>query len=80
VDIYSKYKYGDTTNAVENLHGVRRKFADKRLNFSESYECRANLAILTSYLPNWRELLFAELNMPITPFVKNFIEVTLYHF
>ena len=67
--LYSKYKMVETTNAVERLHGIRRKFAFKRINFEASYECRANIALLDSDLENWLELLFQKLNIPfITSF------------
>jgi hypothetical protein len=29
-ELYDKYKIGLTTNNVEGVHSVRRKFADKR--------------------------------------------------
>jgi len=55
-ELYDKYKDAFTTNHVEGVHSVRRKFADKRLNFSSSYVTRANMALLSMFLSNWTDL------------------------
>jgi transposase-like protein len=65
----------DTTNLVEGLHSVRRKFADKRLNFPTSYSCRANLALLSTFLNNWQELILKKLNLKVTSKMRQFFEV-----
>jgi hypothetical protein len=68
---------GDTTNIVEGLHSIRRKYADKRLNFSSSYSCRANLAVLATYLENWQTLVLQQMDLPVTPSMSSFFEVIL---
>jgi hypothetical protein len=65
----------DTTNAVEGLHSIRRKFAEKRLNFATSYTCRGNLAILSTFLQNWQELVLQEMKLEVTPKMKEFFLV-----
>ncbi len=65
----------ETTNAVEGLHGIRRKFASKRLNFALSYECRANIALLDAHLEKWIEVVLKELNFPISEQVSDFLKV-----
>lgn len=50
---FNSFKWSATTNKVENLHSVRRKFADKRLHFSKSFIVRADLAIYTTFVPDW---------------------------
>ena len=77
-DLYDKYRFGETTNSVEGMHGVRRKYADKRLNFKQSYVCRANIAILCSYLPNWKELILEEMQISVTDYVQSFMKVTIF--
>ncbi len=51
-EIYIKYRCAETTNSVENPHSVKRKYVEKRLNFSVSYTCRSNIAVLNVYLKN----------------------------
>jgi hypothetical protein len=51
----SSYQWDKTTNAVENIHSIRRKFLDKRLNFAKSFSVRADLALLTLFMPSWLE-------------------------
>jgi hypothetical protein len=65
----------DTTNIVEGLHSTRRKYADKRLNFGSSYKCRANISILAAFLDNWEKLILSELNIEVTPAMKEFFKV-----
>ncbi len=65
----------ETTNVVEGLHGIRRKFASKRLNFAVSYECRANIALLDAHLEKWIEVVLKELNFPISEQVSDFLKV-----
>jgi hypothetical protein len=67
----------ETTNSVESLYGVRRKYTSKRLNFSETYVCRASIALLSSFLPNWIELIMNKLNFPLSPEVNQFLKVNL---
>lgn len=74
-ELYHKYKVADTTNYVESLNSVRRKFADKRLNFSATYKCRANISLLSSFLDNWVELLFQELQITISEPMLNYLKV-----
>jgi hypothetical protein len=74
-EIYTKYKLASTTNEVESLHSIRRKWADKRLNFSASYKCRANLAILSAYLDNFQELVLKKLNIKPTKYMTEFFKV-----
>jgi hypothetical protein len=75
---YSKYKMADTTNQVEGLHSVRRKYVDKRLNFASSYGCRGNLAILATYLDNWQELVLKELEIDVTDTMRTFFQVIIF--
>ena len=65
----------DTTNLVEGLHSIRRKFADKRLNLPASYKCRANLALLSAFMENWQQLVLKELNLKVTPKMNDFFKV-----
>ena len=74
-ELYNKYKVADTTNYVESLNSVRRKFADKRLNFSATYKCRANISLLSTFLENWVELLFQELQIKISEPMLNYLKV-----
>ena len=67
----------DTTNTVEGLHSIRRKFAEKRLNFSVSYKCRGNLAILSTFLHNWQELVLLQMNLKVTPKMREIFLVIL---
>ena len=67
----------DTTNLVEGLHSVRRKYADKRLNLPVSYECRANLALLSTFLENWQHLVLKELNLEVTSKMDSFFKVLI---
>jgi hypothetical protein len=66
----------DTTNYVESLNSVRRKFADKRLNFSATYKCRANISLLSAFLDNWVELLMKELQIEISEPMLRFLKVS----
>jgi len=68
---------GDTTNVVEGLHSIRRKYADKRLNFSSSYSCRANLAILATYLENWQTLVLQQMDLPVTDSMSDFFQANI---
>ncbi|MHB1799713.1 MAG: hypothetical protein ACYCUI_15685 [Vulcanimicrobiaceae bacterium] len=52
-----------STNVVEGFHSVRRKFAEKRLNFGKTYELRANFAILSMFLENWEQLILEMLDI-----------------
>jgi hypothetical protein len=67
----------DTTNTVEGLHAVRRKFADKRINYGASYSCRANLGILATFLDNWQILVLAQLGIEATPKMKELFKVII---
>jgi hypothetical protein len=69
----------DTTNKVENLHSVRRKWADKRLNFPVTYKCRANLALLSSFVDNWQALLLEKIGITPTDTMMAYFQVT-FHF
>ena len=51
------------TNWVERLHSIRRKYADKRLNFGKTYCTRANIALLSSFIKNWQNLLLIHLQI-----------------
>jgi hypothetical protein len=68
----------ETTNSVESLHGVRRKYASKRLNFSKTYVLRANIALLSSFLPNWIQLIMKELDISVSPEAEQFLKVNFY--
>jgi hypothetical protein len=70
----------DTTNKVKNLHSVRRKWADKRLNFPVTYKCRANLALLSSFVDNWQTLLLEKIGITPTNSMLAFFEVIFYLF
>ena len=74
-ELYHKYKVADTTNYVESLNSVRRKFADKRLNFSATYKCRANISLLSAFLENWVELLLKELQVNVSEQMLNYLKV-----
>ena len=76
-EVYSKYKMADTTNIVEGFHSVRRKFVEKRLNFGASYQCRANISILTAFLNNWEKFILEQLQIEVTPAMKAFFKVIL---
>ena len=76
-NMYTKYRFADTTNAVEGLHSVRRKYADKRINFARSYELGANLAILATFLDNWMEIVMTDLGELVTPAIRQFFKVHL---
>jgi len=65
----------DTTNAVEGLHSMRRRFVDKRINYGASYECRANLAVLASFFDNWESLVLDKLGLDVTPKMQEFFRV-----
>jgi hypothetical protein len=65
----------DTTNTVESLHSVRRKWADKRINFQASYKCRANLAVLSGFLDNWQQLVLEKIGIPVTDYMLEFFKV-----
>jgi hypothetical protein len=65
----------DTTNTVEGLHAVRRKFADKRINYGASYACRANLSILATFLDNWQHLVLVQLGLETTPKMMELFKV-----
>jgi len=62
---------------VEGLHSIRRKFADKRLNFKASYACRANMALLSAYIENWMKLILEKLNVPVSSYMEAFFEVNM---
>lgn len=66
-----KFKLCSNTNKVECLHSVRRKLADKRLNFSQSYKVRANLAILDMFLLNYWKLIMVKLQLPVPESLHN---------
>ncbi len=51
------------TNWVEGLHSIRRKYADKRLNFARTYSTRANIALLSGFIKNWQSLLLTKLQI-----------------
>lgn len=53
----AKYKLCSSTNIVECLFSIKRKYADKRLNFGDTYSLRADIAILDKYVKNWERLL-----------------------
>src|SRR5689334_16923716 len=57
------YKLCVDTNLVEMLHSVRRKFADKKLNFKSTYEMRSHLALLSCFLQNSDELILQQLEI-----------------
>jgi hypothetical protein len=65
----------DTTNTVESLHSVRRKWADKRINFQTSYKCRANLAVLSGFLDNWQQLVLERIGITPTEYMLQFFKV-----
>jgi hypothetical protein len=67
----------DTTNLVEGLHSIRRKYADKRLNLPVSYKCRANLALLSAFLDNWQHLVLKELDLEVTSKMDSFFKVLI---
>ena len=52
-----------STNIVESLHALRRKFADKRLNFSKQYQTRANISIFSRYIVNYGELILKKMKL-----------------
>lgn len=52
-----------STNIIESLHAIRRKFISKRLNFSKEYQTRANLAILSKYIINYEELILGKMKI-----------------
>ena len=68
----------DTTNLVEGLHSVRRKYADKRLNLPVSYKCRANLSLLSTFLENWQHIVLKELDLEVTPKMDSFFKVLIF--
>lgn len=51
------------TNWVEGLHSIRRKYADKQLNFTRTYSTRANIALLSGFIKNWQSLLLTQLQI-----------------
>ena len=69
------------TNWVEELHSIRRKYADKRLNFGRTYVTRANIALLAGFISNWQNLILTELNIYTGDFFKYYEEVSMlfYH-
>jgi hypothetical protein len=73
-ELYHKYKCAQTTNMVEGLHSVRRKFADKRLNYKLTYTCRANIGLLCAFLDNWMPLVLEQLEIPISDYVKEYLQ------
>jgi hypothetical protein len=74
-ELFHKYKTAETTNYVEGLHAVRRKWLDKRINFKQSYVCRANMSLLSSFLNNWIQLVLDELKIPIDISITEYMEV-----
>ena len=74
-ELYHKYKAANTTNYVESLNSVRRKYTDKRLNFSATYKCRSNISILSTFLENWVELLMEKLDVPLDNQMLQFLKV-----
>jgi hypothetical protein len=60
---------------VEGLYSVRRKWADKRLNFAATYRCRANLAILSAFVDNWQELVLDRVGIQATSTMLGFFQV-----
>jgi mannitol-specific phosphotransferase system IIBC component len=65
----------ESTNYVENIHSVRRKYVDKRLHHKASYVCRANIALLSMFLDNWMEIILANINIPIDSQIIEFFKV-----
>lgn len=39
------------------LYSVKRKYADKRLNYQSTYVLRSDLVLLAQYVNNWQQLL-----------------------
>jgi hypothetical protein len=73
--MFHKYKCAETTNSVEGLHSVRRKWMDKRLQFKQSYKVRANMSILSKYIDNWIELVLKEMKLPVEKSVYDYMKV-----
>ena len=75
--MFHKYKCGETTNVVEGLHSVRRKWIDKRLQFKKSYKVRANMALLSTYIDNWIESVLKEMKLPVEKSVYDYMETSI---
>jgi hypothetical protein len=69
------YQLGKNTNLVEELHSIRRKYADKRLNFERIYIIRANIALLASFISNWQNLILTRLKIHTGEFYNSYEEV-----
>jgi hypothetical protein len=57
------------------LHSIRRKFVDKRLNYKVSYQCRANMALLSAYLDNWQQLILEKVGLSVDYYMKKYFKV-----
>src|SRR5689334_14884039 len=66
----------ETTNKVEGLHSIRRKFVDKRLNYKVSYQCRVNMALLSAYLDNWQKLILEKVGLTVNYNTKKYFKVS----
>jgi hypothetical protein len=69
------YQLGKNTNWVEELHSIRRKYADKRLNFGRTYITRANIALLASFISNWQNLILTRLKIHTGEFYNSYEEI-----
>ena len=56
-EVFDKYKLNQTTNNVEVVHAVRRKFADKSI-FQKTYSLRSNLALISMFVDKWESNVF----------------------
>jgi hypothetical protein len=60
---------------VEELHSIKRKYADKWLNFERTYIIRANIALLANFINNWQNLILTRLKIYIGEFYNLYEEI-----
>jgi hypothetical protein len=60
---------------MEELHSIKRKYANKRLNFGRTYIIRANIALLASFISNWQNLILTRLKIHTSEFYNSYEKV-----